>query len=359
MPNTARSMVVFAALLPLSVPARAQIPSCGQVAVSHTMRQTPNYKKSVDVTAVTSRTYTICPLQVQTEIWVDGVSPSYTTTKRDTYVAAANQTRSVPSYGTWHSTAKHWLIGTATGSWTDVGRTYASTTVVAPPGSGDVCEIGPDDCLDGFEFKPGFCQCVTLSPILVDTAGNGFRLTSAAEGVEFDLNDNGTANERVAWTEPDSDDAWLVLDRNGNGAIDSGAELFGSRTPAYADTLEPRTENGFDALLMAEGPSYGGGMPDRVIDARDAIYARLRLWFDRNHNGQTDEGELVRLAEAGILSVDSRYKESGRRDEFGNRFHLKGSATFAGPSGQPVPRTVYDVFLSVWPPAEVRLTGNH
>lgn len=351
-------MLALLVLLPMSTPARAQIPNCGQVAVSHTMRQTPNYKKSVDVTAVTSRTYTLCPLEVQTEVWVDAVSPTYTVTRRDTYIAAASQTRSVPSYGTWHSTAKHWLIGTITGSWTDVGRTYASTTVTAPPSDGDLCEIGPSDCLDGYEFKPGFCQCVTLSPILVDTAGDGFRLTSAEDGVEFDLNDNGLANERVAWTEPDSDDAWLVLDRNGNGIIDSGRELFGSMTPAYADSIEPRTENGFDALLMAEGPSYGGGRPDRVIDAFDAVYARMRLWFDRNHDGHTDEGELVSLPDAGLLSLDSRYQEDGRRDRFGNKFSLKGRALFRAPSGHQIERTIYDVFLTVWPSQDVRLSGK-
>ena len=283
---TVRSILVIVFVCG-SATARAQIPNCGTVDVSHTMRQTPNYQKSVDVTAVTSRTYTLCPLEVQTEVWVNALT-TYITTKRGTYIAAASQTRSVPSYGTWHSTAKHWLIGTATGTWTDVGRTYASAVVEAPPSSGDVCGLEPSDCIDGYEFKPGFCQCVTLSPILVDTSGDGFRLTSAEDGVEFDLNDNGQANERVAWTEPDSDDAWLVMDRNGNGTIDSGAELFGSRTPAYADAPDPRTENGFDALLMAEGPSYGGGMPDRVIDARDAVYSRLRLWFDRNHDGRTE-----------------------------------------------------------------------
>jgi hypothetical protein len=355
--TTARSIVVLALFVGGSVTARAQIPNCGNVDVSHTMRQTPNYKKSVDVTAVTSRTYTLCPLEVQTEVWVDALS-TYITSKRGTYIASANQTRSVPSYGTWHSTAKHWLIGTATGTWTDAGRTYGSTLVEAPPSAGSTCDIGPSDCIDGYQFKPGFCACVTLSPILVDTAGDGFRLTSAQDGVEFDLDDNGQANERVAWTEPESDDAWLVMDRNGNGAIDSGAELFGSRTPAYADSLEPRTENGFDALFMAEGPSYGGGMPDRVIDARDAVYSRLRLWFDRNHDGRTDAGELVTLPDAGVRALDSRYKEIGRRDQYGNRFNLKGRAVFAGPGGQALERTIYDVFLTVWPTADARVTGQ-
>lgn len=324
----------------------AQVPNCGQPSSSHSMRQQPNYQRGVEVSASTSLPLTICNFQLQTEAWVDGLT-TYVSIKRALYTAAVYQARNVPSYGTWHSTAKHFVLTSP--SWTDLGRTFASTVVLEPPSAANQCEIQASDCPEGYEYQAWRCDCKTLSPILIDTAGDGYRLSSAEEGVEFDLNDNGTPSERIAWTETDSDDGWLVLDRNGNGQIDSGAELFGSKTPAYADALEPRTANGFDALLMTEGPSYGGGVADGTIDARDAIYSRLRVWLDRDRNGKTDPGELRSLDSLGIVALGTSYKKIGRRDRYGNEFSLVGDILVRDAHGGSKKRTVYDVYLTVFP----------
>ena len=204
---------------------------------------------------------------------------------------------------------------------------------------GSICtqEICDDcDAMGGF-VDPDTCLCWTATPVVIDIAGNGFSLTNAANGVNFDINGNGVANQ-IAWTSQGSDDAWLILDRNGNNMVDDGTELFGNFTP------QPETamKNGFLALAEYDKPgNIGNG--DGVIDSRDAIFTELRVWQDLNHNGISEASELKTLTQVEIAALELDYKESKQTDEYGNQFRYRAKV-HTGKSGD-AGRWTWDVIL--------------
>jgi len=191
------------------------------------------------------------------------------------------------------------------------------------------------------------CCCVSSgggcnSPIVIDVNGDGFSMCDFEGGVTFDLNNDGV-KEQLSWTAIHSDDAWLALDRNGNGKIDSGAELFGNYTPQ--EQLGPG-KNGYLALAEFDKPKNGGN-GDGLISEADAVFQLLRLWNDFNHNGESEPSELVPLEAARISQIALDYKAKRRTDEYGNYFRYRTKINDKGTT--EVGRFAWDVFLMAHP----------
>ncbi len=178
-----------------------------------------------------------------------------------------------------------------------------------------------------------------MTPIVIDVEGDGYVLTSGNEGVDFDILGDGN-RVRVSWTAPGVDEAWLALDRNGNGLIDDARELFGNVTP------QPDSEgdkHGFAALAAFDRIARGGN-GDGWIDERDTIYRSLRLWQDQNHNGISERKELSTLVNQGITGISLDYKETKWTDLYGNQFRYRAVVRREG-RGKGKTKWAYDVLL--------------
>ncbi|HYK03530.1 MAG TPA: hypothetical protein VE974_17365 [Thermoanaerobaculia bacterium] len=173
------------------------------------------------------------------------------------------------------------------------------------------------------------------SPIVINFAHGPYRLTGAESPVLFDIRATG---ERVliGWTAAGDDQAFLCLDRNYNGTIDDGGELFGNAVTLKDGTPAP---NGFVALAELDGNQ------DRVVDAGDEVWSQLLLWRDLNHDGISQAVELSPVDGSGVAAIGLEYHWTGRQDSSGNTFRYQSDVWIADVSNRPTPRSVYDIFF--------------
>lgn len=143
-------------------------------------------------------------------------------------------------------------------------------------------------------------------PLVINFDGRAVQLSD--QRFEFDLDADGRT-EALPMLRPGS--GFLALDRNGDGRINDGRELFGALTG-----------DGFGELLAFD--SDGNGW----IDSGDTIFGQLRVWMpdptapepdDRTHDAQPRRsgGQLLTLEEAGVAAISLR--------PIGSAFDLRGA----------------------------------
>jgi hypothetical protein len=104
-----------------------------------------------------------------------------------------------------------------------------------------------------------------IDPLVINFTGNHAELEE--ERIEFDLDVDG-AKDSIPFLKAGS--GFLVLDKNKDGIVNDGSELFG-----------PQTGNGFEELAKYDEDGNGW------IDEADAVYAQLLVW------SRVDGGDIL------------------------------------------------------------------
>lgn len=155
---------------------------------------------------------------------------------------------------------------------------------------------------------------------------------SSAQTATFDLSGMGMSHTSD-W--PTAATPWLALDRDGDGAIGSGEELFGSATVLSSGG---RAQNGFDALRELDENRDG------VVSAADARFGELLVWSDGNGDRTSSAAELSRAATR-LVSIELAHHVESRCDARGNCEGERARFTYQDASGALRSGTVVDVYL--------------
>ena len=167
------------------------------------------------------------------------------------------------------------------------------------------CENPSSSCHDG-DFD--YCSPIVI-PLQPETR---IAFSSPENGVWFDLDGGGP--DRVGWTLARQRLALLWWDRNDNGIVDGGSELFGSSTPLMGGGL---AFMGYEALAELDLPEYGGN-GNGWADEGDGSWPDLKLWVDGNHDGISQPFEILATRDVGLYAIRALAAHSMKRDAFGN-----------------------------------------
>ncbi|OKP02121.1 hypothetical protein [Xenorhabdus eapokensis] len=154
------------------------------------------------------------------------------------------------------------------------------------------------------------------TPLVIDLTGGGITTIAENGNLFFDHDNNGII-ESSGWIESNS--AFLVWDKNRDGKINNGNELFGNNSILKNGT---KADHGFAALADLDDNNDG------IFDQNDSLWNSLELWIDANRDAITDSGELHKLSESGISSINLVHKENGFKDINGNIHGLESTVNW-------------------------------
>lgn len=171
----------------------------------------------------------------------------------------------------------------------------------------------------------------SVTPLVLAFRGEAVQFNTAV-AAEFDL--TGTMSVRTDW--PTSTTPWLALDRNGNGRIDDGGELFGSATLLASGEA---ASDGFAALAELDSNADGR------IDADDESWTRLLVWSDVDSDRVSAANELSRVAVRDLVAIDLDHVVDRRCDVRGNCEVERGAFLYRDGRGSELQGAVIDVHL--------------
>lgn len=234
--------------------------------------------------------------------------------------------------------------GTVSGGGSDTGGGDGGSDMASC--TGPTCTVGDTQmscCGEGYSYMCSTATCALVNgcPVWTNLCYTPLVISFDGTPVEY-LADPSHAFQLSSagptptdW--PTAKTPWLALDRNGNGSIDDGSELFGSMTPLGEGR---RAANGFEALLALDADGDG------LLTERDPAFAELALWNDRDGDRRSSPGELVPVAQAGIVSIDLRYVSDPRCDGRGNCEVERGAIVYRDAWGVTRTGSVVDVHLA-------------
>lgn len=236
--------------------------------------------------------------------------------------------------------------GDSEGDGTGGGSSSSGTSAEEPctPGASRSCTLvgnapASQTCFLDEDHKATWTGCAAdpsgtgSTPLVLSFGRAPVRFEQGAQGAAFDL--TGVMSVATDWVAAET--PWLVLDRNGDGRINDGAELFGSATVLASGARAP---NGFVALreLDANG--------DGRIDASDPAFARLQLWSDRDGDRVSQLGELTGLASRRLLAINLDYtSDTPRCDARGNCEIERAAFRYLDEAGMERAGEIVDVHL--------------